>query len=118
MPPMQFSTRAQAFSFMLNYLLNEKKLNPLQASEQADKFADIYATNMGLPNEPPPQGIDKYLSVAEKIGNYLQQNPKVVEYGLGALTFIAGFVTKKEIDQHTEQTPPPPPEPIDFENLK
>lgn len=53
---------------------------------------------MGIPLkiEPEPQGVDKYLSMATKIANYIEEHPKVVEYGVPALTFVAGLFTGKK----------------------
>lgn len=93
-----FSTRSEAFTYMLNYLISEKKMEPMEAAKQANEFAEIFATNMGIPLKvvPEPKGVDKYLSMAEKIGTYIEEHPKVVEYGIPALTFVAGLFTGKK----------------------
>lgn len=102
-----FSSRAEAFTYMLNYLLNEKKMEPMQAAEQANQFAEIFAVNMGIPLkvEPQPKGVDKYISMAEKIGGYIEAHPKVVEYGIPAITFIAGLFTGKKVEQIEDNHP-------------
>lgn len=122
MPELHFNTRADAFNYMLLYLTSEKRTDPLDAAKQADEFADIFAKNMGLPlkTEPEPQGVDKYLSMATKIADYIEEHPKVVEYGVPALTFIAGLFTGKKVEQITDDghnPPPPPREDIDFNNI-
>ena len=96
----------------------------MEAAKQANEFAEIFATNMGIPIklEPEPKGVDKYISMAEKIGNYIEQHPKVVEYGIPALTFVAGLFTGKKVEQiedkHDGQMPPPPAnEQIDFDKI-
>ena len=70
----------------------------MEAAQKANEFADIFAKNMGIPLkiEPEPQGVDKYLSMATKIANYIEEHPKVVEYGVPALTFVAGLFTGKK----------------------
>lgn len=75
-----FSTRSEAFTYMLNYLISEKKMEPMEAAKQANEFAEIFATNMGIPLKvvPEPKGVDKYLSMAEKIGTYIEEHPKVL----------------------------------------
>lgn len=98
--PMDFHSRSEAFTYMLGYLINDKKLDPMEAAKQANEFAEIFATNMGIPNkiEPELRGVDKYISMAEKIGNYLEQHPKVIEYSIPALTFLVGLFTGKKVE--------------------
>jgi hypothetical protein len=119
---LQFSTRAEAFNYMLSFLVEEKNIQPLDAAKQANEFAEIFATNMGLPLviEPKKEGIDKYLSMADKIGKYIQENPKVIEYGVPAITFIFGLLTGKKVDQfETKQDEEGTANvgPIDFEKI-
>lgn len=128
---LKFTTRAEAFSYMLMYMTEEKHADPLEAAQRANEFADIFAKNMGIPLkvEPEPQGVDKYLSMATKIANYIEEHPKVVEYGIPALTFVAGLVTGKKAEQIADDnmfsaTQPisdgcqqPKHEPIDFDNI-
>ena len=66
--PMSFSTRAEAFAYMLNYQLNEKKADPMEAAKKANEFAEIFAQNMGIPTnvEPPAQGVDKVIKSVDK----------------------------------------------------
>lgn len=103
-----FSTRSEAFTYMLNYLISEKKMEPMEAAKQANEFAEIFATNMGIPLKvvPEPKGVDKYLSMAEKIGTYIEEHPKVVEYGIPALTFVAGLFTGKKVEQAEDNNYP------------
>ena len=100
-PNLSFSSRAEAFNYMLNYLINSEDNDPLEAAEKADKFADIFAKNAGIPDviEPELKGVDKYISIAEKIGSYLESHPKILDYGIPALTFIAGLFTGNKIEQ-------------------
>lgn len=126
---LKFTTRSEAFSYMLMYMTEEKHANPLEAAQKANEFADIFAKNMGIPLkvEPEPQGVDKYLSMATKIANYIEEHPKVVEYGVPALTFVAGLFTGKKVEQSIDQhvgmgtagTEPPSErgEPINFDNI-
>ena len=101
---LEFQTRAEAFNFMLNYLVSDKGMDPLEASERADKFAEIYASNIGVPvqKEPELKGVDKYISIAEKIGSYLEAHPKILDYGIPALTFVAGLFTGKKVEEHEQ----------------
>ena len=56
---LKFTTRAEAFSYMLMYMTEEKHAEPLEAAQKANEFADIFARNMGIPLkiEPEPQGV-------------------------------------------------------------
>ena len=119
---LQFSTRAEAFNYMLSYLVDEKNVDPLEAAKQANEFAEIFAKNMGIPLvvEPEKKGIDKYLSMADKIGKYIQDNPKVIEYGVPMVTFIVGLFTGKKVEQFEtkeETEHAVEHEPIDFESI-
>lgn len=116
--PMTFNTRAEAFAYMLNYQLNEKKADPMEAAKKANEFAEIFAQNMGIPTnvEPPPQGVDKYIKTVDKVMCYCEEHPKVVDYLVGAVTFAAGLITQKKVENETP-TPPPRYDNIDFENV-
>lgn len=122
---LKFTTRAEAFSYMLMYMTEEKHADPLDAAQKANEFADIFASNMGIPIkiEPEQTGVDKYLSMATKIANYIEEHPKVIEYGVPALTFVAGLFTGKKVEQSTDNIynpHPPTPQPkidIDFDKI-
>lgn len=122
-PELKFASRSDAFSYMLVYLTEEKHEDPLEAAKKANEFADIFAQNMGIPlkQEPEPKGVDKYLSMATKIANYIEEHPKIVEYGIPAVTFVAGLFTGKKVEQITDSDNhdgnTPPNESIDFENI-
>ena len=106
-------------------MTEEKHAEPLEAAQKANEFADIFARNMGIPLkiEPEPQGVDKYLSMATKIANYIEEHPKVVEYGVPALTFVAGLFTGKKVEQVNDNmygqrsVPSQPQEEIDFDKM-
>lgn len=117
---MQFSTRAEAFAYMLKWQLEERKADPMEAAEKANQFADIFSANVGVPAkvEPEPKGIEKYMQMADKVVCYCEDHPRIVEYIAGAATFFAGLV----VGNKGQQAPPSPShiqqEPIDFENVK
>lgn len=116
--PMTFSTRAEAFAYMLSYQLNEKKADPMEAAKNANEFAEIFAQNMGIPTtvEPQPQGVEKIIKSVDKVMCYCEEHPKAVDYLVGAVTFAAGLFTGKAVEDHT-QPPKPQPEPIDFDKI-
>lgn len=101
---LNFSTRAEAFNYMLNYMLNDKCVDPMEAAEKANEFAEIFSANMGIPlkKEPKLEGVDKYISMAEKIGGYIENHPKVVEYGLPVATFVVGLFTGKKVEEASD----------------
>lgn len=35
---LNFNTRAEAFTYMLNYMLNVEKVTPMEAAEKANQF--------------------------------------------------------------------------------
>lgn len=123
-PELRFATRTEAFGYMLAYM-TEKDVDPLEAAQKANEFADIFAKNMGIPLKPEPElkGVDKYLSMATKIANYIEAHPKLVEYGIPAITFVTGLFTGKKVEQLAESGPAPaepqqpPHENIDFDNI-
>ena len=39
---LKFTTRAEAFSYMLMYMTEEKHAEPLEAAQKANEFADIF----------------------------------------------------------------------------
>lgn len=114
----KFTTRAEAFAYMLAYQM-ERNIDPMEAAKHAGEFAEIYASNMGLPDKvaPPPEGVDKYLQQIDKISCYCEQHPKTVDVLIGAASFLGGLVTARAV----APSPPAPPmssEPIDFDNVK
>ncbi|WP_300796748.1 hypothetical protein [uncultured Bacteroides sp.] len=119
-----FRSREEAFSAMLAYLIEERNMEPMEAARQANEFAEIFSVNMGIPTklEPEKTGIDKYISIAEKIGNYADTHPKAVEVLLGLGTFLAGVFTGKKVESNNTQeaasVTETPKEPIDFDNVK
>lgn len=114
-PDLKFTTRADAFGYMLAYQL-EKGKEPMEAARLANEFADIYAVNIGLPTkkEPQPEGVDKYLVNIDKVVNYCEGHPKLLDFLTGAITFAAGTFFGKKIDEPTEQ---PKVEKIDINQL-
>ena len=114
---MTFSTRAEAFAYMLSYQLTERKADPMEAAKNANEFADIFAKNMGIPTivEPPPQGVDKIIKSVDKVMCYCEEHPKAVDYLVGAVTFAAGLFTQKTLDNNTPTKPQQ--EPIDFDKI-
>lgn len=116
---LQFSSRGEAFAYMLKWQLEEKKADPMEAAEKANQFADIFAANTGVPGkvEPELKGIDKYMQLADKVVCYCDEHPKVVDYVTGVATFLVGLVLGKKEEQQ-QQIPPQVKEPINFENVE
>ena len=112
---LKFSTRAEAFAYMLAFQLDKGK-DPMEAAKQANEFADIFAVNMGIPTnrEPQPEGVDKYLVSINKVVCYCEEHPKLLDFITGAITFAAGTFFGKKIDDKAE---PPRIEPIDLSKL-
>ena len=112
LPPIK--TRADAFAYMLTEQLNIGA-EPMEAAKRADEFANIFAKNMGLPDQPSPEGVEKYLHMAEKAADYCDRHPKVVEFITGALTATVGIFAGNKLSK--DEPSAPPPQPIDMENL-
>lgn len=111
-----FTTRSEAFAYMLQAQLNDG-VEAMTAAKKADEFADIFAKNMNLPEkiEPKPKGVDGVLATIDKVSVWVDAHPKVVDMIVPTVTFIAGLFTAKA---STPPTPPPPiNEPIDFDNV-
>lgn len=118
-----FRSREEAFSAMLAYLIEEKGLEPMDAARQANEFAEIFATNMGIPTkiEPQKEGVEKYLDMADKISIYIDKHPKLVDVAVPAFTFLVGLITGNKTEQCSQQEqevqPEQPHEPIDFDKI-
>lgn len=125
----KFNSRSEAFNYMLTYLTNEKGMDLLEASKQANEFAEIFSTNMGIPSkvEPPVEGLDKIMVNIDKIVTYADNHPKVVDFLVGALTLGVGFLTGKSTNtqqpinptnQQSENNSEPKKVNIDWDNIK
>lgn len=114
-PDLRFTTRAEAFAYMLAYQLDKGK-EPMEAAKQANEFADIFAVNMGIPTnrEPEPEGVDRYLQGFNKVVCYCEEHPNVVNFISGAFTFAVGTFFGRKEEQYIE---PPKIEPIDINQL-
>lgn len=118
----KFETRAEAFNYMLKYLM-DSGVEPLDAAKQANEFAEIFATNMGIPInvEPDLKGVDKLIVNVDKIVTYADKHPKVVDFLVGALTLGVGFFTGKKTSENCqppkEDIPPQTSEPINFNEI-
>ena len=102
-PELKFTTRAEAFGYMLAYQL-EKGKDPMEAARTANEFADIYAVNIGIPTkqEPKPEGVDKYLVSIDKVVCYCESHPKILDFLTGAVTFAAGTIFGKKVEESAD----------------
>jgi hypothetical protein len=114
-----FNSRAAAFDFAFAEAV-EDGMDMLEAAEKANKFADIVATNKGLPPTPPQpkNAIETAVSYAKQIASIKQENPEVWELVTGAAGgLISGFalLTSPQVQQQQAEATP---EEINFEDLK
>ena len=117
MNDLRFTSKAEAFAYMLKYQLEECRADPMEAAKKAGEFADIFATNMGMPvnTEPLKKGVDKVFEMVDKTVCYCESHPQVVDFITGAATFAIGLFAGKKSDQSNATIPTT--EKIDFQNL-
>ena len=123
----RFHSRSEAFNSMLAYLIEEKGLQPMEAAKQANEFAEIFATNMGLPTnvEPERKGFDKAVYYLKETVTVIKENPEITQYGVPILTFLVGLLTGKKVEgapvESVQQYAPPTEqtqqEHIDFDKI-
>jgi hypothetical protein len=114
-PQLKFANRAEAFAYMLALQI-DKGCDAMQAAESANKFAEIFAENMGFPSAPPPRGMDKYLGMIDKVVCYCDEHPKAVDMVTGVATFIVGAFAGRKAEQiYIEEQPSAN---IDFSTLE
>ena len=114
-----FLSREQAFDYRFSELVSNG-MDVAEAAEKANTFAEIIATNKGLPSTlPKPQnGIEKAVSYVNQIVVFKRENPEAWDLVTGAVGgLFSGFAL---LTSSGKPSPPPPPptEQIDFENLK
>ena len=115
-----FLSREQAFDFRFSELV-EAGVDVAEAAEKANSFADIIATNKGLPATlPKPQNrIEKAVSYVNQIVVFKRENPEAWELLTGAVGGLFSGFALLTAPSGQRQTPPPAPvEPIDFEKLE
>lgn len=114
-----FLSREQAFDYRFAELV-DAGVDVADAAEKANAFAEIIATNKGLPSTlPKPQnGIEKAVSYVNQIVVFKRENPEAWDLVTGAVGgLFSGFALLTSGSK--QPTPPPPPvENIDFENLQ
>ena len=71
----KMTTRADAFAYMLTVRMDSGD-DAMEAARKANEFADIFARNMGLPDKPEPEGVDKYIGMADKVVQYCSDHPR------------------------------------------
>lgn len=114
-PIPSFAYRSEAFDYYFAKLIEEGR-DEMSAAEQADKFANIVATNKGLPDSPPPpmNTIEKGVFYAKQIVAIKQDNPELWDLATSVLGGIiggfAGGTTAVSIQEPTTEN-------IDFNNL-
>lgn len=115
-PIPRFAYRSEAFDYYFAKLIEEGK-DEMNAAEQADKFANIVATNKRLPDTPPPpmNTIEKGVFYAKQIVAIKQDNPELWDLATSVLGGIiggfAGGTTAVAIQEPTTEN-------IDFNNLQ
>lgn len=111
-----FSYRSEAFDYYFTRGIEDGK-DEIVAAEQAEKFANIIATNKKLPDSPPPpmSVIEKGVYYANQIASIKRDHPDIwdlVTSVAGGL--IGGFTGGGTVTAIQE----PPTEHIDFNNLQ
>lgn len=112
----RFAYRSEAFDFYFAKLIEEGR-DEMSAAEQADKFANIVATNKRLPDTPPPpmNAIEKGVYYANQIASIKRDHPDIwdllTSVAGGLIGGFTGGATAVAIQE-------PPTENIDFNNLQ
>lgn len=115
-PIPSFAYRSEAFDYYFAKLIEEGK-DEMSAAEQADKFANIVATNKRLPDTPPPpmNAIEKGVYYANQIASIKRDHPDIwdllTSVAGGLIGGFTGGATAVAIQE-------PPTENIDFNNLQ
>ena len=112
-----FKNRAEAFNYMFSELY-ENGADPLNAAERANSFADIVATNLGLPNEPekPQNMVEKTITIVKQVAVVKKEYPEVWDLVVGAIGGLIGAFTGVKAAQQEELEEERTP--LDFENMK
>lgn len=112
-----FKSRAEAFNYMFAELY-ENGADPLNAAERANSFADIVATNLGLPKEPekPQSMVEKTITIVKQVAVVKKEYPEVWDLVAGAIGGLIGAFTGVKAAQPEEQEEARTP--LDFENMQ
>lgn len=112
-----FKSRAEAFNYMFAELY-ENGADPLNAAERANSFADIVATNLGLPKEPekPQSMVEKTITIVKQVAVVKKEYPEVWDLVAGAIGGLIGAFTGVKAAQPEEQEEEKTP--LDFENMQ
>ena len=112
-----FKNRAEAFNYMFAELY-ENGADPINAAERANSFADIIATNLGLPKEPekPKNMVEKTITIVKEVAVIKKDYPEVWDLIIGAVGGVIGAVAGVKATEPTEQEEEKTH--IDFDNLQ
>ena len=115
-PIPRFTYRSEAFDYYFAKLIEEGR-DEMSAAEQADKFANIVATNKRLPDTPPPpmNAIEKGVYYANQIASIKRDHPDIwdllTSVAGGLIGGFTGGATAVAIQEPTTEN-------IDFNNLQ
>lgn len=113
-----FTSRASAFDYAFAEAV-EDGMDMLEAAEKANKFADIVASNKGLPPTPPKpkNAIDTAVGYVQQIAVLKQTNPEVWELVTGAIGGVISSVALFSSPSPQVQ-PGATPAKIDFDKIE
>ena len=115
-----FLSREQAFDYRFAQLVDDG-VDVAEAAEKANSFAEIIASNKGLPATlPKPQnGIEKAVGYVNQIVVFKRDNPEAWDLLTGAVGgLFSGFALLTTGQKPAPAPPPQQIENIDFENLE
>lgn len=78
-----FSTRSEAFTYMLNYLISEKKMEPMEAAKQANELSNSRILNARTLINMKPM-FDKNRNELIQLFDMISQN------GIGSILSVKG----------------------------
>lgn len=109
-----FSYRSEAFDYMFAELV-DKGRGMMEAAEEANKFADIVATNKKLPDAPLPEKsvLEKGISLLKQVASIKKEEPEIWDIATSALSGVIGGFTGGTVALEE-----PPKDSINFDELE
>jgi len=114
-----FRSKQEAYSHLF-FKLQGEGIDVEKASERAFKFAEEYASAMGLPlvTEHKETGVKGVIQNIKVVATFCKENPEILEFGKGVISTLIGAAAGLGIAKIAQEPEPQRIEPIVYDETE